>query len=382
MVKSKLARLLIVTSDSDDSRLFRDYLEHDYELTLIDRGAEALRRLERAADIDLALLAGSLPDMSILQLVGAIRDRHSAGNLPLIMLEGDGGPEEVALAFQYGADNCLMRPFTAAVLKARIDALLELKRSFDLTQAKSAKLEETDMQRLLLCRMASHDLQSPLNNIRLAVKGLQSASPGDGSEVNDSLEMIRRMAENMGDIMSNYLDVMELNSGQLSYKLKPVNLRDVVVNVASQFELAAREKNIQLQIRSAEGWVIADATRLVQALGNLVSNAIKYSPHGSTVKLDTSDEDGFSWLIVEDQGPGILPVERARLFQEFGKLSTHPTAGESRTGLGLWIVKQLVEAQEGVVGAEFPESGGSRFRIGLQRATDLSGGGSRAERSA
>ena len=373
-MNAKLARLLIVTSNSDDSRLFRDYLEDDYDLLVISRGAEALQRLEQASDIDLALLAGALPDMGVLQLVSAIRDRHSAGNLPLIMLEGDGGPDEVALAFQYGADNCLMRPFTAAALKARIDALLELKRSFDRTQAKSAELVETDLQRLLLCRMASHDLQSPLNNIRLAVKNMQNASPGDGGEVNDSLEMIRLMAENMGEIMSNYLDVMELNSDQLSYKLKPVYLRDVIVNVASQFELAAREKNIQLQIRSAEGWVIADATRLVQALGNLLSNAIKYSPHGSAVTLDTVDEDGFSWLIVEDQGPGILPAERARLFQEFGKLSTHPTGGESRTGLGLWIVKQLVEAQEGVVGAEFPESGGSRFRIGLPTATDLSGG--------
>lgn len=372
-MNAKIARLLIVSSAADEARLFTEYLRDEFELDFVERGAEALGCLDKETEIDLVLLAGSPPDIGILELVGAIRDRHLAGGLPLIMLESDGGPEEVARAFQNGADNCLMRPFSETALRARIEALLEVKRSFDRAQAKYAELEQSDMQRLQICRMASHDLQAPLNNIRLVVRGLQSGEWSGPGDVNRSLETIRLLAENMGDIMSNYLDVMELNSGQLGSHLKPVSLRDAIVNVSSQYELAASEKDIRLCIGSVEGWVMADAARLVQALGNLVSNALKYSPPGSTVQLATAGERGLRWLIVADEGPGIPPADRSRLFQEFGKLSTYPTGGESRTGLGLWIVKQLVEAQNGQVRADFPASGGSRFHIGFPTVDSLEG---------
>ena len=172
--------------------------------------------------------------------------------------------------------------------------------------------------------------------------------------------------------MSNYLDVMS-SVRAAPIQLKPVNLRDAIVNVSSQYELAARQKDIRLRTGSVEGWVMADAARLVQALGNLVDNALKYSPPGSAVSLATHIESGLGWLIVADEGPGIPPGDRSRLFQEFGKLSTYPTGGESRTGLGLWIVKHLVEAQGGQVRAEFPASGGSHFRIGFPTVGDLSG---------
>ena len=370
---TKIANLLVVSSAAEEVRLITDYLRDDFDLAFMSHGAEALGFLHETTNIDLVLLAGSPPDMGIVELVGAIRDRHFAGGLPLIMLESDGGPEEVALAFQNGADNCLMRPITETALRARIDALLEVKRSFDRARAKSAALEETDLQRLQICRMASHDLQSPLNNIRLAIKRLQSGECSEPADVNRWLEMIRLLAENMGDIMSNYMDVIELNSGQLRLELKPVNLRDAIVNVSSQYEPAAREKDIRLRIGAVDGWVRADASRLVQALGNLVSNALKYSPPGSAVRLSTASESGLGWLIVADDGPGIPAADRSRLFQEFGKLSTWPTGGESRTGLGLWIVKHLVEAQEGQVRADFPASGGSHFRIGFPTVGDLEG---------
>ena len=361
-----------MTKAGDESRLLQNYLQDDYALALADAGETALRQLEASSDIDLAILSGALADMSAVALVRAIRGKYPAATLPLIVLADDGDPDEVALAFQLGADNCLTRPFTEAALKARVEALLALKRSYDRARAERAELAQSDLQRLQVSRMASHDLQSPLSNIRLAVKELERAAEGDRTEVNHALQIIRRMAERIEDIMSSYLDVMELNSGRLEYKLKPVNLRDVIVNVVSQYELAARKKDMALAVVTTDGWVMADAERVVQALGNLVSNAIKYSPLGSQVRIATSVKPDYARITVADQGPGISPAERSSLFQEFGKLSTYPTGGESRTGLGLWIVKQLVEAQQGFVDAEFPETGGSIFSIALPTAAPFS----------
>lgn len=371
MIEEK-AQILIVTKAGDESGLLLDYLNEDYELSLVQAGETALRRLEESTGIHLVILSGALADTSDVALVRAIRGKYPAVTLPLIVLADDGGPDEVALAFRLGADNCLTRPFTEAALKARVEALLDLKQSYDRAQAERAELAQSDLQRLQVSRMASHDLQSPLNNIRLAVKELERAAEGDRTEVNHSLQIIRQMAERIEDIMSSYLDVMELNSGRLAYRLKPVGLRDVIVNVVSQYELAARKKRMKLEVVSTDGWVIADSERVVQALGNLVSNAIKYSPLGSEIRIATSVEPDYSQITVEDPGPGIVPAERSGLFQEFGKLSTYPTGGESRTGLGLWIVKQLIVGQQGFVDAKFPETGGSTFRIGLPTAAQFS----------
>ena len=114
-----------------------------------------------------------------------------------------------------------------------------------------------------------------------------------------------------------------------------------------------------------DGWVIGDAPRLRQALGNLLGNAIKYSPSDAEVRIYAFRRGGCITIMVEDQGAGIPQAEREELFRMFGELSPRPSAGESSTGLGLWIVDHLMKAQNGMVGAHFPEAGGSRFWVSL-----------------
>ena len=362
---------MIVTAAPVDSGLLIDILADKYDLTVAGAGAEALSCLRETPDIDLVLLAGSLPDVSDVRLLQSIRDLYSARDLPLIMLANDGSADEVARAFQNGADNCLVRPFTEEVISARVAALLKIKRSIGQVRTQSDALAQAKMNPLQICRMASHDLRSMLSNISLAEAIMRDSIPDGRLEMKQSLKVIRLMVDNMEELITNYLDVIEMHSGQLRFSLKPTNLRDVVQNVVGQFAFAADKKDIKIQVSAAEGWVLADGPRLVQVLGNLVSNAIKYSPYQSTVNIYTARENAYCRINVEDQGPGIPPQDRDRLFQQFGKLSTRATGGESRTGLGLWIVKQLIEAQEGTVGAEFPPSGGSRFWIALRTYTEV-----------
>ena len=317
-------RILIVSAAQDVSRLLRLFSKTTMTLHWSTKEPKRCvvcrnrpRLIWRSSRARYPICA--LPDMIDVQLVRAIRKIHLAHRRPLIMLAEDSGPDVITLAFQSGADNCLMRPFTEAALTARIEALPKVKRSFDEARAMNAELEAAAPQRFQIYRMATQDLQSPLNNIRLAESSLRRAAAADPSEMTQSLDMIRQMVDAMGDIIADYLDVMELRSGQMQVKMKPINLRDVIVNVVTQFEPAARMKNIRLKIEAAEGWVIADAARVVQVLGNLVSNAIKYSPYESAVRIYTSDEADMALLTVEDQGPGIPREDRARLFQEYRK---------------------------------------------------------------
>jgi signal transduction histidine kinase len=100
-------------------------------------------------------------------------------------------------------------------------------------------------------------------------------------------------------------------------------------------------------------------------LSNLVSNAIKFSPRNTTIMVWVDEGDKWQRICVSDQGPGIPTDERDKLFGMFSRLSTHPTGTESSTGLGLWIVKQLAELQNGHVGVECPQDGGSIFWVEL-----------------
>ena len=363
-MERKANGLLIVADKPADKHDLRQLLKDSFELSFVAGADDALETLKGLSTVDLLLIVDEPRDMGNLELLRTVRDDKTAGDLAVVVLSSSASPEDIASALEAGASDHISRPIGARALKARLTAQLKIR---DLLQAQRKQIDQLawkEEQRLNLVRMASHDLKSPLNNIRLA-EAIVRRTASERLEVAQSLDMIRLMVDSMGGIISNYLDVIELHAGHLQVKLKPISLKDVVTNVVSQYSFAARKKSIQLQVKADDGWVIADTQRLVQVLGNLVSNAIKYSPYHSEVTIVTTSQDECGVIMVADAGPGILTEERDRLFQEFGRLSTRPTGGESSSGLGLWIVKQLIEAQNGTVGADFPKAGGSRFWVAL-----------------
>ncbi len=130
---------------------------------------------------------------------------------------------------------------------------------------------------------------------------------------------------------------------------------------------AAHSKRITLSLQLPGGPLPSDgdAGHTHQILTNYISNALKYSPPETRTTISVRAKDRYWRVEVQDQGPGILPGEREHLFVEYASISSKPTGGEPSTGLGLSIVKSLAEAQEGRVGADFPDSGGSVFWLEL-----------------
>jgi signal transduction histidine kinase len=126
--------------------------------------------------------------------------------------------------------------------------------------------------------------------------------------------------------------------------------------------MLANPKGMHVELRApAEGAIHADPLRLRQVLDNLISNAVKFSPKGSTVTV-VAERSGTDWKIsVRDEGPGLKEADRASLFQEFSKLSARPTGGEKSTGLGLAIVKQVVLAQGGTIDVDSTPGKGATF---------------------
>ncbi len=216
--------------------------------------------------------------------------------------------------------------------------------------------------------IAVHDLRNPISTIRGLVYVLKGhflgAVPRQQQEV---LDRIDGTCENMLGLINELLDVSAIESGRLQLELDQLELAGLVQSCAENNEMLARAKSMELVLDLPPDLpsVVVDIHRIQQALDNLISNAIKYSHPGTTIRLGASTVGDHFQISVSDQGQGIPADELPKLFTDFGRTSVRPTGGEKSTGLGLAIVKRLVAAHEGRVTVHSEVGVGSTFTLTL-----------------
>jgi len=212
-----------------------------------------------------------------------------------------------------------------------------------------------------LVAMLSHDLKNPLTAV-LGFAEILRDVPGDDPQHDEFLSRIEANAHAALSLAINFVDASQIESGAIQPRLEPVFLNDIVEHVLRHQESRAKVKQIRVETRLARAAPMAllDRRLIDRVIANLVNNAIKFSPVKTEVRIETAIEDGRVAVRVQDQGPGIAPSERSQLFQRFSALGARRP---DSAGLGLFIVKTLVDAQGGVVSASFPESGGTLFEV-------------------
>jgi signal transduction histidine kinase len=215
--------------------------------------------------------------------------------------------------------------------------------------------------------MASHDLRNPLSSIMGYMQLLEARMLGPLEEPQrKAVEVAHLASQRMLSLIDSLLDVTVIESGRLDLDLRPGSLARVVREQVEAQSILAERKKIRFDLDLEEGHeTVFDPSRISQVIDNLVGNAVKFSKPGSAVRVSLRIVDGRSSVSVSDQGPGLTPEDRAGLFQPFAKLSARPTGGERSTGLGLFIVKTIVEAHRGEVSVEGSSSTGTTFTFSL-----------------
>jgi signal transduction histidine kinase len=358
-------RLLIVDDEPTNRTLLERLLSPCYRLTSVDNGSLALDMLVQAP-FDLVLLDIMMPGMSGLEVLQIIRSKEKTADLPVILVSALTEKEEVINGLRMRANDYLTKPIDPEMLLTRIQTQIMLKQFQDERKKMIAELQAAQEMKDRFFRIASHDLKNPLMNISMAASLLTEMMEKPANA--EFLHIISQSVETMQSIISEYLDTAALQTGAVDLRIEDVSVAFLIENAINQFHLTASNKDISLTVGDTAGLIRADTSRFGQALNNLVSNAIKYSPKGSVVSVWAETDEFQVRICVADQGPGIPPDERDKLFTQFGKLSPRPTDGESSTGLGLWIVKHLVSLQGGAVGVECPPDGGSIFWIVMPAA--------------
>jgi signal transduction histidine kinase len=338
------------------------------QVTWVERvGAarEALARAEQAgAPFDVVLLDLTLPDARGLATVAAVH--AAAPALPIVVLTGLDDEALAVQALAAGAQDYLVKgAVTGAGVRRSVRHAMERQRLL-------LEAQRATRARDVVLGVVAHDLRNPISTIKMCAAALgdhDDASPAPAEHVAHLAGVVQRSAEWMEHIIRDLLDVTAIEAGRLAVDPAPVSLGEVLDRARELHAPLAAEKGVAFDVAMDDGTVLlmADAGRVLQALGNLVGNALKFTPSGGrvTVRGDADQARPVVRLEVADTGPGIAPDHLPHVFDRFWQARETRRAG---AGLGLAIVKGIVEAHDGAVTVESTVGEGTRFRLELPRA--------------
>lgn len=367
-------RLLIADDDELSLLLMSQILENVGDIDTARNGQEALLMIEKE-EYDLVILDLMMPVMTGLDLLQVIRSRKDIASLPVILVSGINDEQKIAWGIRMGANDYLAKPVDTNVLHARVNTQIRLKQLSDERNHLIDRLQSANQLKTRMMQIASHDLKNPMNNLTM-LTSVMLREVGENEKVAKMLQMQKDSLATMVAVVNDFLDTTVSHTDGMNLELQAIDCMPILQQIISQYTVAATGKDINLKLRQIRGRVLADERRLSQVIGNLISNAIKYSPKESDVYIFTqiNPETNIWRLSVVDSGQGISEEEQQYLFKPFSKanISTQPTDGEASTGLGLWIVSEMMKIQSGKVGMENAEDGGACFWIELPLAPETS----------
>ncbi len=236
---------------------------------------------------------------------------------------------------------------------------------------KNAELERLNQEKNRFLGMAAHELRNPLHIIQTYSELLsENRAALSAEEQHEFLTNIFNLSQYMARLIDDLLSVSVIEAGQLNLELQRVDLVALVRQNVARNRLLAARKQMDIVVESEPlPPFLLDVAKIEQVLDNLINNAIKFSPPGTRIWVRLRGQENGALLAVQDQGPGIPPQEIEKLFKPFGRLGARTTGGERSTGLGLVIVKRIVEGHHGTIWPESQVGQGTTFFVSLPRST-------------
>lgn len=328
-----------------------------YQIVLASNGTAAVN-LAAQATPDLVLLDVMMPGMDGFTTCEQLHRLPGLADLPVIFLTGSAERSGVAKAFNSGAMDYVTKPFVIEELLARVRTHVDLKRSRD-------RLAQMLREREEVTNVVAHDLKNPLTCVLFAAEGLARSGqdPERRTELASEIVTSARFAL---EFIQRFLARGAEGQRLRQFSAQQIDLLEVVTHAVRVQRTAAEACEVTLTIAGQPAEVRADPEVTRNVLQNLLSNAVQYSPAGSTVEVAVMPaRNGFVQCRVMDRGPGIAVHDQARLFTRFLSLATASVRPQYSSGLGLAIAKHDVTQMGGYLWYERREGGGSIFGFDL-----------------
>lgn len=352
-------KILLVDDNADMRDYLKRLLNERWQVETAANGAIALALIQQQLP-DLVLTDVMMPQVDGFQLLKTLRADPITQSIPIILLSARAGEEATVEGLEAGADDYLIKPFSARELIARVQTQLQMSR---LRQELSANRFKNEF-----LMTVTHELQSPLATILGWARFLQTKAL-EPDAMARALAAIERNATIEAKLIKNLLDVASILSGKLRLKSQIVDLASLVRNVTTSFRATAESKNIQLfetissQVPSN---VFADGDLLKQVIANLLENAIKFTPEGGQVTIQLEHLNAGVQISVSDTGSGIRPDFLPYVFDRFTQAEVPSRHTPGGVGIGLAIARYIVELHQGTIKvASEGEGRGATFIVKL-----------------
>jgi signal transduction histidine kinase len=355
--------LILNVDDTDAARYAKTRILQRAGFRVIDAGTggQALQMAHEHTP-DLVLLDTKLPDISGFEVCRQLKqDPHTSMVLVLQTSASYLSSPDKVRALDSGADNYLFEPIEPEELVANVRALLRLGRV-------ERELRDMDRRKDEFLAILAHELRNPLGPIRNAVELLRSLDPHSSPAQENARRVILRQTDHMVRLVDDLLDVSRISQGKITLRRAELELCALLRSAVETAEpnIAARRHALTVKLPDHEIWVDGDSVRLTQVVGNLLNNAAKFTPPGGRIALAACLEGPDAVIRVTDNGIGIAPEQAGSIFDLFAQAGHSPDRVQDGLGIGLSLVRTLVNLHGGSVSVQSPGPGqGSTFEVRL-----------------
>ncbi|RUA24788.1 MAG: hypothetical protein DSY76_07415 [Bacteroidetes bacterium] len=338
--------------------LNEDFFFEIYEAKTGEIGLDIIRKQKP----DIVLLDNKLPGISGIELLEIIRKDHL--DIYVMMITSYASLDLAVRATKNGAYSFIPKPFTPSELKSAINELtkhLFLKRV-------TKKMQESGKEvRFQFLSILSHELKSPLNAIDGYLNLMKDRQLGNN--LDNYSEMIERSIiriKGMRSLIMDLLDLTKLESGKKTQKIESVDLKEIATMAMNTMEPMAIQQNIKLILKADKQLIIkADADEIEIIFNNLISNAVKYNRENGSVIISLTQNANEAKISVKDTGIGMEQEDVDKLFHEFTRIRNEKTKHISGSGLGLSILKKMVDKYNGKIEVNSVWGEGTEFIVSL-----------------
>ena len=364
-------RILIAEDDDISRRLLEASLKKKhFEVVVTKNGEQAWNELKKENPPPLAILDWMMPGMDGVDVCKKGRAKKSDQYLYVIMLTSKGQKEEIAAGLEAGADDYIVKPFNPVELYARVGVGLRvIQLQLDLAES-IRKLKAFDEQKNEFLSLVSHEIRTPMavmgEGVALCLEGIAGELTDTQREIlTDIQDNVQRSTRLIGDL----LDLSKIESGKIVLRPGPVDLINIVQKLETGIGAQVAQKNFTISIDCPDHPIklFADGDKINQIFNNLISNSIRYTESGGTISIKVEDGEEFVECSVSDTGAGISKENQKKLFTKFSQFGHVTGKGYKGTGLGLVIVKAMVEQHGGRIKVESEIGKGSTFTFTIKK---------------
>ncbi len=337
------------------------FMDEDFEFNvfLAETGEEALDILRRQP-LDIVLLDNKLPGIQGIDVLDHINQENI--DVVVVMITSYASLDLAVRATRQGAYDFVPKPFTPKELRASIETIT--KQLFLRRMTEKLNVEGRQV-RFQFLSVLSHELKAPLNAVEGYLEMMQEKKFGDSlGKYDEIVDRSLFRIQGMRNLILDMLDFTRIESGKKSRKIEPLHLCEIVQHCIDSFQHLSIQKDVDVYLNCSEKTPLkADRQEMEIVVNNLVSNAIKYNKQGGRVDINLRKDNGHIQLSVEDTGIGMKKEDIDKLFEDFVRIRSEDTKNISGSGLGLSIVKRLLNLYDATIHVESQPGKGSSFAI-------------------